>query len=252
MHPSAILHSHIQLDNSVLIRLQIPGADQPCHPGQFFLLRAGSEWSPYLRQPLFPAAIEPHTILLWGIPAWDPSLGWLARQPDGTALDLLGPIGKGFSVHPHQKHLLLVAQASKLAALLALVNPHLNRQGSVGLLLEASSEADLLPSGLLPPAVEYYTVTQDGSRGQIEGLLDRALPWADTVCAAGSASFLRRLKEQLRHVRFGIQSGFVQVLAPVPLPCGSGACLACLVEGSRGWHRACVRGPVFDIVELSL
>jgi dihydroorotate dehydrogenase electron transfer subunit len=252
VHPSAILHSRIQLDNSVLFNLQIPGVDRPCQPGQFFMLRAGSQWSPYLRQPLFPAAIEPHRILLWGAPAWDPGLEWLANQPDGTPVDLLGPLGKGFSIHAHQKHLLLVAQANRLAALLSLVSPQLNRQGSVGLLLEATPGTDLLPPGLLPPAVEYYTVTPDGSSGQLEELLDRGLPWADSVCAAGSTSFLRRLKERLGHVRFGVRSGFAQALAPVPLPCGNGACLACLVDSGRGWHRACVRGPVFDIVELSL
>lgn len=252
MRPSAILHSRIQLDHSVLLRLQLPGSDRPCQPGQFFLLRTSSHWFPYLRLPLFPAAIEPQTILLWGVPARDPSLSWLIDQPDGTVLDLLGPIGKGFGIHAHQKHLLLVAQADRLAALLSLVNPQLDRQGSVGLLLEASTQADLLPPGLLPPAVEYYTFTQDDTSGQWELLLDRALPWADAVCAAGSTSFLRRLKERLEHGRFGIRSGFAQALAPVPLPCGSGACLACLVDSGRGWHRACVRGPVFDIVELSL
>jgi hypothetical protein len=80
------------------------------------------------------------------------------------------------------------------------------------------------------------------------------LQWADLVCAAGSLDFLHGLRQQIDEARYGLRSGFAQALAPVPLHCGVGACLACLVSSGsdRGWHRACVRGPVFDLTELGL
>lgn len=226
-----------------------------CQPGQYFLLRCGESWSPYLRQPLFPASIEQDALTFWGDPGQDAGIAWLAAQPDGVRLNLLGPLGRGFSLDSRQRRLLLVAESQRVAPLLALIGPQLDRQGSVGLLLQAPAAPALLPPAALPPAVEYYAVAADGSAGanrSLDEALPRVLQWADAVCAAGSPPFLRRLKGHIEQVRFGLQSGFTQVLAPVPLPCGVGACLACLVDTGRGTHRACVRGPVFDLVELAL
>ena len=222
------------------------------------MLRCGTQWTPYLRRPLFPASIEGRTVTFWGVPAHDDGLAWLALQPEGSILDLLGPFGKGFSIHAHDQRLLLVAEAPYSSPLLALIAPQLARQGGVGFLMEAATAADLLPPALLPPAVEYYTATADQTAGHdptLDAALDRALPWTDRLCAAGSPHFLHRLKHKISAVRSAgpagtLHAGFAQALAPVPLPCGIGACLACLVDTGRGTHRACQRGPVFDLTEL--
>lgn len=240
------------------VRVQLPARFQPCHPGQFFMVRCGATWTPYLRRPLFPSSIEGHTVTFWGIPARNDGLEWLATQPEGTHLDILGPFGKGFSVHVHDRHLLLVAEAPWVNPLLALISAQLARQGGVVLLVEAATAADLLPPALLPPAVEYHTATADRSAGHddtLDAILDWALPWTDKLCAAGSAPFLHRLKRKVASIRNAgptdtLHAGFAQALAPVPLPCGVGACLACLVDTGRGTHRACQRGPVFDLTEL--
>jgi hypothetical protein len=78
------------------------------------------------------------------------------------------------------------------------------------------------------------------------------MPWADALATAGSTGFLRRLQRRIDEVRPQPCRGFAQAVAPVPLPCGAGACLACLVDTGRGHHRACQRGPVFDLAELTL
>jgi dihydroorotate dehydrogenase electron transfer subunit len=194
-------------------------------------------------------------LTFWGHPAQDAGLAWLRKQPVQSPVDLLGPLGNGFAVHMQQQHLLLVSESVHVAPLLALIGPQLGRGGSVGLLMEGATHADLLPAAVLPPAVEYYTATADGSAGHpgdLSDLLPTFLSWADLVCAAGSTPFLRRLKRAIGETRFSSGAGLAQVLAPVPLPCGIGACLACLVDTGRGWCRACQRGPVFDLVELAL
>lgn len=235
------------MDRGVLVRVHVPATPAP---GQFYLLAGAS----FLRRPLFPSHIDGDIVSFWGDPAASRAIAWLAAQPLGAAVDLLGPLGKGFSIHPTQQRLLLAAEGRAVAPLLALIGPQLDRNGSVELLLEARTASDLLPAALLAPAVEYYTATADGSAGHVGSLeepLRGDLLWADAVAAAGSPAFLRRLAALVREVRFSA-AGFAQVIAPVDLPCGVGACLACLVEGGRGWHRACQRGPVFDLVELAL
>ena len=255
MSGAVIVHRQ-ELGGGLWMQVSWQGQAGSPQAGQFFLLRCGNDWSRYLRRSLFPANIDGPTLTFWGDPARDDAFAWLNGQPDGARLDLLGPFGRGFSVQHQQQRLLLVAQAHRVAALLALMGPQLGRGGHVGLLLEAPTAADLVPPSALPPAVEYYTATEDGTAGEADGLaavLPRALQWADLLCAAGSLDFLHGLRRHVDEARYGLRSGFAQALAPVPLLCGVGACLACLVaSGSdRGRHRACVRGPVFDLTELA-
>ena len=182
-------------------------------------------------------------------------MGWLAAQPVGTALDLIGPLGRGFVTDDHQRRILLVAEDASVAALLALIQSALARQLSITLLHHARQPADLLPPSMLPPAVEYYTSCADGPSGLpdvMDDELARALNWADGLFVAGSAAFLGRVKTAVAAARFALARGFGQAIAPVPLSCGVGACLACLVDTGRGLHRACVRGPVFDLGDLAL
>lgn len=255
MNSGAVLAERTELGNGILLRLRDAQANLPCRPGQFLLLRCGPSWTPYLRRALFPVDAQQDTLALWINSLADEGMAWLSRRRVGDVLDLIGPLGKGFSLQPQQRRLMLVAEAAHVAPLLALMQVHLARQGSVVLLLQADTAASLLPPGALPPSVEYYTATGDGSAGDVDVLnvpLAGALPWADALAAAGSASFLRRLQARIGDLRPVPYRGFAQVVAPVALPCGSGACLACLVNTGRGYHRACQRGPVFDLTELAL
>jgi dihydroorotate dehydrogenase electron transfer subunit len=253
--PTTVLAERTELGSGLLLRVQGPRELLACRPGQFLMLRCGPAWTPYLRRPLFPVEMREDSLALWIDSLADEGLAWLSRRKLGDSLDLIGPLGKGFSIQPQQRHLLLVAEAAHVAPLLALMQLQLARQGSVVLLLQGQTATDLLPPGALPPSVEYYTATADGSAGAadaLDSLLARAIPWADALAAAGSTGFLRRLQRRMEEVRPQPYRGFVQAVAPVPLPCGAGACLACLVDTGRGYHRACQRGPVFDLAELAL
>lgn len=252
---TATILSRSDLGSSLAIRVGRSEGFWSCQPGQFYLLRTGAAWSPYGRRALFPTLIDPNELGFLLAPSNDPGLAWLAAQPAGTALDLIGPQGRGFTLHEHQRRILLMAEASAVAPLFALIPPALARQASITLLLHARRRADLLPAAALPPAVEYYTACDDPLPGQPTTLDDAfvsALNWADGLYLAGSAEFLRQAKAVVTEARFAVTSGFAQAVAPVALPCGVGACMACLVDSGRGRHRACVRGPVFDLGELAL
>lgn len=255
MTPSTVLAERTELGHGLLLRVQGARDLLACRPGQFVMLRCGPAWSPYLRRALFPVDVRDDSLALWIDSLADEGLAWLGRRRVGDVLDLIGPLGKGFALQPQQRRLLLVAEAAHVAPLLALMQMQLARQGSVVLLLQGQTAADLLPPGALPPSVEYYTATADGSAGDsdaLDALLVRALPWADALAAAGGALFLRRVQRRMGETRPEPYRGFAQAIAPVPLPCGGGACLACLVDTGRGHHRACQRGPVFDLTELAL
>ncbi|MFZ2357754.1 MAG: hypothetical protein WA040_00275, partial [Anaerolineae bacterium] len=192
MSASTLLAERTELGNGLLLRVQGGRELLACRPGQFVMLRCGPAWSPYLRRALFPVEMRQDSLALWINSLADEGLAWLSRRKVGDSLDLLGPLGKGFSIQPQQRRLLLVAEAAHIAPLLGLMQAQLARQGSVVLLLQGQTASDLLPPGALPPSVEYYTATSDGSAGDgdvLDTLLARALPWADALAAAGSGPF---------------------------------------------------------------
>jgi len=252
---TAVLTERTELGQGLLLRVQARPELLACRPGQFLLLRCGPAWTPYLRRALFPVDAGHDSLVFWIDSLADEGIAWLSRRRVGDVLDLIGPLGKGFALQAQQRRLLLVGQAAQVAPLLALMQVQLSRQGSVVLLLQAPTAAALLPPGALPPSVEYYTATDDGSAGSadaLDSLLGEVTPWADALAAAGSPAFLRQVQRRIAATRPEPYRGFAQAVAPVPLPCGSGACLACLVDTGRGHHRACQRGPVFDLAELVL
>ncbi len=254
MVSTATLHSKSDLGNSLAIRVRCTDGSWTCQPGQFYLLRTGDAWSPYLRRALFPSSIDPNELGFLIRPSQDPAMVWLAAQPAGAELDLIGPLGRGFVADAHQRRILLAADGAA-ESLLALISPALARQASITLLLHARQRAELLPASALPPAIEYYTSCDDPQSGlpaAMDDELARALSWADGLYLAGSTAFLARAKVAVTAARFMVTRGFAQAVAPAPLPCGVGACLACLVDTGRGLHRACVRGPVFDLGDLAL
>ena len=236
---------HLTLDTSPL--------PTPPAPGQFFMARCEGA---YLRRPLFPCCIEAERVAVLLPLGRDLGLTWLAARQAGEAVDLIGPLGRGFVLDGPGGNLLLVGWGSGMASLLALAEEALARGWSVAL-LAAFERPDLaVPTTLLPTAVEYQVALGGTALEELAPLLREAIPWADRICAAGqgartaSIHLYSRLAAVIKEVRLGLRPGLAQVLVEVPMGCGVGACGACAVETRRGLRRACYHGPVFDLAEL--
>ncbi|GAH24871.1 unnamed protein product, partial [marine sediment metagenome] len=91
---------------------------------------------------------------------------WLAQCQVGDNIDLLGPLGNGYSIHPESYKLLLLAGGIGIAPLRFLAQRALNQGCSVRLLLGASTATQLYPRRLLPPEAELITTTEDGTAGK--------------------------------------------------------------------------------------
>ncbi len=171
---------------------------------------------------------------------------WLAKRQKGDSLDLLGPLGNGFSVPPKSRHLLLVAGGIGLAPLFFLAQRELNLGRQVTLLLGARSASLLYPEALLPPGIESVVATEDGSAGR-KGLVTDLLPQfssgADQIFACGPLPMYRTMSK----MNLGKP---VQVVLEQMLGCGVGACRGCSVETQTGLKRVCREGPVFNLEEI--
>jgi dihydroorotate dehydrogenase electron transfer subunit len=234
--------------------------------GRFLLARCGAQselerdeqWSMYLRRPLFvaarpqPVAGEQHA--MWRLTASisnDSGWQWLAAREVGETVNLTGPFGNGFPLLPLTRRLLLIVDAARLGLVSPLVDEALDRGGQVSLLLlddgSEPMDGDALRAGL-PLAVEVHRLARASwPRG-----IDESLRWTDQVCTAIPAEHLPALAEMIRSTHIRFDAGFAFSLVESDLACGYGACLACVVPLANGsLTRACVHGPVFDLLELA-
>jgi dihydroorotate dehydrogenase electron transfer subunit len=237
----------------VRVSLAAPDLHPALTPGRFVLADLGN----YLRKPLFRASLETPPP---GNGEFDvlvlPSHPAAALQP-GARVDLIGPLGQGFQIPETARRLLLVASIPRLPVLLPLTDQEPGL--STALLLSVSSyrrlksDGKLYPIQMLPPALEVHIVTADGSighRGTILDLFPELVRWADCACIATDPAIYPALAGIVREVRMGSTHHFAQALIVPPMVCGVGACYGCAVPVTGGIKRACIDGPVFDLLEL--
>lgn len=237
------------------IELDVPNFSGPFVPGQFWLVRCGDAAAYLLRRPVFPLQTAAGHFRLHLRPTTDPGQAWLLSRRPGDVLDVIGPLGQGFDLPTSARNLLLVSDGPPLAPLLGLLDTALERGQPVALVLGGKRAADLYPLNLLPPAVEFYAATRDGSTGQrgiVANVLPELLGWADTLAATGSAALFHAIHQQISQTRVVNQPGFARVLAaPRLLACGVGSCRGCAVPTTSGPRLACTDGSVFDLARLA-
>lgn len=171
--------------------------------------------------------------------------GLLAGARPGTALELLGPLGKGFPVPPPGS--LLVAGGVGIAPLALLAASISGSQT----MLYCARTVDMLfcpRSDLERPGLNIIEATDDGSRG-IKGsaadILPRWVKEAKAVFACGPRPMLAAVKTICLEAGVGAWLSLEERMA-----CGIGACLGCVTLTTRGYRRVCRDGPVFAAEEV--
>lgn len=262
------------------MQLRAPELSTSVKAGHYILVQCTPDGSadPLLRRSLFVAQCDAAsgTIGLIFHPH-ERGMRWLAQQPTGATLDLIGPFGTPFQSDPKSGNLLLIGSGSDIGALILRAH-EATRQSLAVMLFVAASRADMLiPPFLLPPDVEYQSSIGDAATllplvsgtNQIESAppskkkgkhpptppppaitISAPLRWADQCCIALPPALLPPLADAIRTARIRWERGFAQALLGDQMPCGTGACLACLVQTRSGMKTRCKEGPVFDLREL--
>jgi dihydroorotate dehydrogenase electron transfer subunit len=259
---TAVLLDKLKIAQATVLRLALPpGLAQLSIAGRYVLARCGAStpwerrhaWHIYLRRSLFAIACRPspetsvHDIWDFLLPSGDdPGYCWLAEQPAGASINLIGPLGRSFALPNNARNLLLLADLSYAPTLFPLAETMLDRGGRVTLILAEPDAAPLTPA--LPLAVEVHTVA---NVDEYQAHLDATVLWADFIAAATPASLISPLAAAIRRRRFHLEAGIAEALVRADLVCGTGACLACVVPtADGGYTRACVHGPVLDLTKL--
>ena len=267
-----------------LMWIKAPDIAAAAQPGQFITVRCGDFT---LRRPFSIHQVGSDNVVASDLPAkaWQAGAKqsqvailfkvtgkgtfWLSQRRAGERIDILGPLGKGFTIEQESSNLLLVAGGIGLAPLVFLMQQALS-QYQITLIHGASTAAQLCPDSYRLSAVRYQRVqfvpvTEDGSTGQkgkATDVLPDHLDWADQVYACGpvgmyqamaltlDSSPLKGEEKSEGEKRSKLKLRECQVSLEVRMGCGFGACYGCTTNTKKGLKQVCRDGPVFELDDI--
>jgi dihydroorotate dehydrogenase electron transfer subunit len=182
-----------------------------------------------------------------------PGTTWLGQAKAHEFLDVIGPLGTGFSYPKRLTNCLLVAEGRGAASIYFLAQELLARHKRVDMVIGASTfETVFKPIEAKRLSQTVSIVTADGTLGEPGTILD-AVPdaieraGAEVLYASAEPATLRKVAELCAERRLPAQFAIEERMG-----CGFGLCYTCSVPVARadgsGYDnlRACVEGPVFN------
>ena len=177
----------------------------------------------------------------------------LATVQKGELLNMVGPLGVGFTLDPAWRNIVVLGRGVGLATL-APISQLAGEQGvGVTAILSARSAEFVMTADLFEQVGHSIQVLDsDGSSGveNVEKILAGLIAEgkADAFFTCGSNRLLQLMK------RLGKQHGVPgQVAMEQIMACGLGPCYVCVktfeVNGKKELRRVCIDGPVFDMQE---
>lgn len=240
--------------------LEAPAIATEAQPGQFVMVRLGREFDPLLRRPFSLYRLRPEEGLVeivYKIVGRGTKM--LTEYAPGAFLDLVGPLGHGFTLLPKTRAIGLVGRGIGIAPLVALAEQAARAGLKIWAFLSARQSSLLVGRDLLEAlGARLYLQTDDGSfmgPGLVTDYLGEVLRGErlDQLFTCGSLRLARAVAMYARD--YGIPA---QVSLEARMACGLGACLGCAVEivtergrGPRVYQRVCTEGPVFWVEEVA-
>jgi len=248
--------------NIFLIRLLAPLIAQEAIPGQFIHIKCSQDYYPLLRRPLSIHRINKvkgEIFILFKVVGEGTKL--LAERVSGGDLDILGPLGNGFSIYPQSKKVMIVGGGIGVAPLLALAEESINQGKEVRVLIGASQKELVFgENSFTDLGAKVDIATENGSykyKGLVTDLLTEAISiWLpDQIFACGPKTILRKIADITSNTNINGQVSIEERMG-----CGIGACLGCVCKikikeknnnkEEYYYKRVCVDGPVFDASEV--
>ncbi len=249
LYTAQLMTKHEIAPDSYLLEVHAPQLAQTVQPGQYCMVRCADLYAsdPFLRRAFFVHEIERERgICRFLLSVYGRGTGWLSRQQVGTELDILGPLGRGWTLSSRTRNLLLLGERPLLAAVTCLAQHALAQELTVTLIdYVGETHRPGYPAALLSPEIEYQVFS--GTPEQLAHQLSAYLGWADNVYCSVSRETLALLMRT--DVRWQ-EPSFAQVALGEALPCALGTCMNCQVETQRGLRLVCRDGPVFALSEL--
>jgi len=257
LDPGAKITNKERWGDYYLLTLESTDIAREAAPGQFLMVKVASGSRPLLRRPFsIHNRCNGRLDIFFKVAGEGTAL--LAERKAGEALDILGPLGKGFDLELGGKGrkrteapALAVGGGRGVAPLLFLAAEARKAGRPFKILYGGRTAADLpLKDKLEAGGFQTACSTDDGSlgfKGMVTDLLRKEIhdAPASAVYACGPEPMLEAVD------RIASESGLPAELSlEARMGCGFGACWGCVHRirqgGVAGWVKICAEGPVFS------
>jgi len=243
--------------NYSLLKLSLGREIPEMLPGQFVHVRVDNSPTTFLRRPISVHYIDRQKNELWLlIQLVGAGTRSLARTKPGDSINLIYPLGKGFTdpedifaSSDTNKKLLLIGGGGGVAPLLYL-GAYLSSLNYKPLfLLGARSQNDLLQIDEFRKFGTVYLSTEDGSCGEKGFVTNHPILKScdfDYLYICGPKPMMIAV---VKYARQHSLSG--EVSLENNMACGIGTCLCCVEKTIHGHSRVCTEGPIMNINDLT-
>jgi len=267
-------HTHCEGDQHIL-RLRAPEVARRALPGSFVHITCDPQRP--LRRPVSIMRVDASAgeiELLYKVFGQGTRL--LSQRQEGEELNLMGPIGKPFELHPEHSRPLLIGGGVGMPPMIFLADAARQQKKTYSPFVILGSEVPFpftskpsqimipgLPDGVIAtmPLLEDWQIptrltSTQGYPGSHQGYVtDLARLWLDSlgneerskveVFSCGPHPMLEAVAQMARDYDLPAQVSLEEFMA-----CGVGGCAGCVVEVQTAtgpaMKRVCVDGPVFD------
>jgi len=224
-----------------LLKIAMEGANFA--PGQFINIKTTEGTDPLLRRPfsIFDAEGDIAHIIVRVVGR---GTSLISKMEKGE-INVLGPLGKGFTLEKN-KNLLLLGGGVGNAPLYFLARELKNRGNKITYIYAAKTKNYIFYEDLYRElADEFLLFTDDGSVGTKGVPTEMA---RDIISGSGFERVYCCGPDPMMEkvVNMASASAAVEVSMENYFGCGVGLCMGCTVDTIHGFKRACMDGPVFN------
>ena len=227
--------------------------------GQFVEIKVENSPQTFLRRPISVNFVDEACNELWLlIQIVGEGTRHLANLQVGDTLNVLFPLGNGFTQGMSGERVLLVGGGVGIAPLLEYAKQLKQVGATPYLLLGGRSANNLLQLDLFRQYGDVYVTTEDGSMGEqgfvtnhsvLESFASSPIGWTGggaRISCCGPKPMMVAVARWAKQHQVTCEVSLENLMA-----CGLGACLCCVEKTVKGNVCVCKEGPVFDINELT-
>jgi len=234
---------------SVMLRLHSEQPLPEIKPGQFVQVRVDGSPSTYLRRPISIHDVdEGQNEMSLLVQQIGEGTRHLAQAEEGDLINIVLPLGNGFSLPEKGENCLLVGGGIGIAPLYYLAKVMEENGIRPTLLLGGKSASDLIRLADYQQLGETFVTTEDGSLGE-KGFVTMHSIWQkqsfDKIYVCGPKPMMKAVAKLAAEKNVWCEVSLENLMA-----CGLGACLCCVEDTVEGHVCVCKEGPVFNTRRL--
>lgn len=212
-------------------------------PGQFINIKVESATT-FLRRPISISDYDCNTMTII-YKVFGEGTEILSHKRQFDQLDILGPLGNGFTIQKDKKKQLLIGGGVGVPPLYSVAKELYKRGIEFDVVLGFNNKYDVFLEGMFRAlGASVYVTTMDGSYGYKGHVIDviklKDLHY-DYYYACGPEVMLKALVEMDKEGQLSFEER---------MGCGFGACMGCSHKTIHSYKRICKEGPVLEANEV--